>query len=186
MAVSGDAFRDVLSHWATGVTVVTTCHDGEIHGMTVNSFSSLTVEPPLVLFCADHSAHTYGLVEASGVFAVNVLSADQEEPFQPVRRPLPGARRGPLCRRSLSAGCDWRAYSGRQSGVPRLSRGRAASAGYAYHLRRCSRGGGVAAARGTTPPLLPSPLSAVSRSSVVIGSIWCRVYTRSDRRAARD
>ncbi len=79
MAVSGDAFRDVMSHWATGVTVVTTCHEGEIHGMTVNSFSSLTVEPPLVLFCADHSAHTYGLVEASGVFAVNVLSADQEE-----------------------------------------------------------------------------------------------------------
>ena len=79
MAVSGDAFRDVLSHWATGVTVVTTCHDGEIHGMTVNSFSSLTLEPPLVLFCADRSAHTYGLVEASGVFAVNVLSAGQEE-----------------------------------------------------------------------------------------------------------
>ena len=68
-----------MSHWATGVTVVTTCHDGEIHGMTVNSFSSLTAEPPLVLFCADRSAHTYGLVEASGVFAVNVLSASQEE-----------------------------------------------------------------------------------------------------------
>ena len=79
MAVSGGAFRDVMSHWATGVTVVTTCHDGEIHGMTVNSFSSLTAEPPLVLFCADRSAHTYGLVEASGVFAVNVLSASQEE-----------------------------------------------------------------------------------------------------------
>ena len=79
MAVSDAAFRDVMSHWATGVTVVTTCHDGELHGMTVNSFSSLTVEPPLVLFCADRSAHTYGLVEASGVFAVNVLSAGQEE-----------------------------------------------------------------------------------------------------------
>ena len=79
MAVSGEAFRDVMGRWATGVTVVTTCHDGEIHGMTVNSFSSLTVEPPLVLFCADRSAHTYGLVEASGVFAVNVLSAGQEE-----------------------------------------------------------------------------------------------------------
>ena len=82
-----------MSHWATGVTVVTTCHDGEIHGMTVNSFSSLTVEPPLVLFCADRSAHTYGLVEASGVFAVNVLRAGQEEHLEPVCRPVPGARR---------------------------------------------------------------------------------------------
>ena len=79
MRVSGDDFRDVLSCWSTGVTVVTSREGDEIHGMTVNSFSSLTGEPPLVLFCGDQSAHTHELVTKSGVFAVNILSEDQEE-----------------------------------------------------------------------------------------------------------
>lgn len=79
MGVSGDAFRDVMSRWATGVTVVTSRHGEEIHGMTVNSFSSLTLEPPLVLFCADQSAHTYELVAAGGIFAVNMLHEGQDE-----------------------------------------------------------------------------------------------------------
>ena len=186
MAVSGDAFRDVMSRWATGVTVVTTCHDDELHGMTVNSFSSLTVEPPLVLFCADQSAHTYGLVEASGVFAVNVLSAGQEELSNLF------AGRYPERDADRFAGV---AYRQAVTGAPILEGSlgyldcRVVARypqGYAYHLRRCSRGGGAAAARGAPPPLLPSPLPPVSRSSVVAGTVRGRVCTRPVRHTARD
>lgn len=70
-------FRKVLGHFATGVTVVTTTHEGVPHAMTVNSFSSVSLEPPLVLFCADKRARTHTMVQSSGVFAVNILREAQ-------------------------------------------------------------------------------------------------------------
>jgi flavin reductase (DIM6/NTAB) family NADH-FMN oxidoreductase RutF/ubiquinone/menaquinone biosynthesis C-methylase UbiE len=70
-------FRKVLGHFATGVTVVTTAHAGEAHAMTVNSFCSVSLEPPLVLFCADKRARTHSVVQSSGVFAVNILREAQ-------------------------------------------------------------------------------------------------------------
>lgn len=72
-------FRKVLGQFATGVTVVTTVHDGAPQAMTVNSFSSVSLEPPLVLFCADRRSRTSGAIEASGVFAVNILREQQRE-----------------------------------------------------------------------------------------------------------
>ena len=77
MTVDAAEFRKVLGQFATGVTLVTTTHEGVGQAMTVNSFSSVSLEPPLVLFCADKRARTHHAVAASGVFAVNILREEQ-------------------------------------------------------------------------------------------------------------
>ncbi len=79
MGVSPDDFRDVCARWATGVTVVTARSGDRIHGMTVSAFSEVSMEPPLVLVCADRKANTRPVIEEGGVFAVNILARDQEE-----------------------------------------------------------------------------------------------------------
>jgi 3-hydroxy-9,10-secoandrosta-1,3,5(10)-triene-9,17-dione monooxygenase reductase component len=70
-------FRRILSHFATGIVVVT-AHDGEPIGMTCQSFSSVSLDPPLVMFCPAHSSQTWPRIRAVGTFAVNILAADQE------------------------------------------------------------------------------------------------------------
>jgi 3-hydroxy-9,10-secoandrosta-1,3,5(10)-triene-9,17-dione monooxygenase reductase component len=70
-------FRRVLSHFATGVVVVT-AFDDEPVGMTCQSFSSLSLDPPLVVFCPAHTSTTWPRIRAVGVFAVNILAAEQE------------------------------------------------------------------------------------------------------------
>jgi flavin reductase (DIM6/NTAB) family NADH-FMN oxidoreductase RutF len=73
-------FRRLLGHFATGVTVVTTCDaDARPTGLTVSAFASLSLEPPLVLVCVDHKSQTYPALRERGRFAVNVLTAGQEE-----------------------------------------------------------------------------------------------------------
>jgi len=71
-------FRRVMGQFATGVTVVTTRLGDEVHGLTANAICSVSLEPLLVLVCVDHSADTHPLLEKSGVFAMNILSAEQE------------------------------------------------------------------------------------------------------------
>ncbi len=78
MTVPGDQFREALSRWATGVTIVTARSGDTIHGMTVSAFSEVSLDPPLVLVCADKSSNTHPVIAEGGVFAVNVLAADQE------------------------------------------------------------------------------------------------------------
>jgi len=68
----------VLGRWATGVTIVTTRDGDRVHGMTVSAFTEVSLEPPLVLICADRSSNTRPLIDAAGVFAVNILARDQE------------------------------------------------------------------------------------------------------------
>jgi flavin reductase (DIM6/NTAB) family NADH-FMN oxidoreductase RutF len=72
-------FKSALRRWASGVTIVTTRAGDRDAGMTVSAFSSVSLDPPLVLVCADKKAHTRPWIDASGVFAVNVLAADQQE-----------------------------------------------------------------------------------------------------------
>ncbi len=79
MPVSTDALKQVLSRWATGVTIVTARAGDRIHGMTVSAFSEVSIEPPLVLVCADKTSNTHPLIAEGGVFAVNVLASDQVE-----------------------------------------------------------------------------------------------------------
>jgi len=70
--------RRAMGRFATGVAVVTTSHDGEHHGMTVNSLTSVSLDPPMLLVCLTTGARTTEAVRASGRFVVNVLAARQE------------------------------------------------------------------------------------------------------------
>jgi len=79
VAIDADAFKQVLSHWVTGVTIVTARDGDRIHGMTVSAFSEVSLEPPLVLVCADKGSNTHPVIAAGRVFAVNVLASDQTE-----------------------------------------------------------------------------------------------------------
>ena len=73
------AFRRALGEFATGVAVVTASgKGGELVGMTMSSFNSVSIDPPLVLFCVDRKARSLpAMLEARG-FAINVLARDQE------------------------------------------------------------------------------------------------------------
>ena len=71
-------FRSALGAFATGVTVITTRSEDHDYGMTANAFSSVSLDPPLVLVCAKSGAEGSEYIERNGVFAVNILAADQE------------------------------------------------------------------------------------------------------------
>jgi len=77
VTVDRDAFKRTLGSWPSGVTIVTSEHDGHRMGMTVSAFSSVSLDPPLVLVCADKASNTNKLIQASGAFTVNVLGREQ-------------------------------------------------------------------------------------------------------------
>ena len=77
-AFSGRDFRAALGSFATGVTVVTTAREGHGYGMTVNAFSSVSLDPPLVLICAISGTAGSEEIDRNGCFAVNILALDQE------------------------------------------------------------------------------------------------------------
>ena len=79
MSINLDQFKKALSQFATGVTVVTTVHQGTPIGITASSFSSLSVEPPLVLVSLSKKLFTHNVISDSGSFAVNILGASQRE-----------------------------------------------------------------------------------------------------------
>lgn len=79
MSLDPDTFRAALGRFATGVTVVTALGaDGADHGMTVSAFSSVSLQPPLVLVCVGHDASMYQVLMEAQHFAINILSAGQE------------------------------------------------------------------------------------------------------------
>jgi flavin reductase (DIM6/NTAB) family NADH-FMN oxidoreductase RutF len=71
-------FRGIIGHFATGVTVITTAAGEHLHGMTANAVSSLSLDPVMVLICVDKTTHTHRVLDAGGVFTVNVLGEHQE------------------------------------------------------------------------------------------------------------
>ena len=79
MTIDPDDFRSVLGRFATGVTVVTARDTDSVdHGLTVNSFTSLSLAPPLVLVCIDHDASLHPAMTACSHFVINILAANQE------------------------------------------------------------------------------------------------------------
>lgn len=79
MNVSQEDFRKVMGRFATGVTVVTTC-DGEHRlGITVNAFSSVSLDPPLILVAIEKTSYLHQMILRNGYFAVNILSEDQRD-----------------------------------------------------------------------------------------------------------
>jgi len=79
-AFSGADFRQVLGAFATGVTVITTQSDEHTHGMTATAFSSVSLDPPLVLVCVISGTTGSETIARNGVFVVNILGSHQE-PF---------------------------------------------------------------------------------------------------------
>lgn len=106
-AIDAARFRQVLGHFATGVTVIASSGaDGPV-GLAVGSFTSVSLDPPLVAFCADKGSSSWPKIREAGSFCVNVLSEHQEA----------------LCRAFASKGAD--KFSGvgwepAASGAPRL------------------------------------------------------------------
>jgi 3-hydroxy-9,10-secoandrosta-1,3,5(10)-triene-9,17-dione monooxygenase reductase component len=72
-------FRQVLGHFPTGVTVITTVADENPVGFAVGSFASLSLQPPQVLFCAGKHSSTWPRIETTGRFCANILADDQED-----------------------------------------------------------------------------------------------------------
>jgi len=107
-AVAPELFRRVLGHFSTGVAVVSAMHQGEPVGLTMGSFFSVSLDPPLVGFCAAETSKTWPGIKKAGHFCVNVLTADQEA----------------LCRQFAASGVDkfrgvsWTPTDG---GAPRLA-----------------------------------------------------------------
>ncbi len=77
MALSDD-FKNTMSTWASGVSVVTTRADGLAYGLTVSSFTSVSLDPPLILVCLGHGNRLCEMIGRSNRFAVSLLSRDQE------------------------------------------------------------------------------------------------------------
>lgn len=111
--VDATAFRDVLSQWPSGVTIVTTLVDGVRHGMTASSFSSVSLTPPLVSICLDRRLYSHQLVSDTGIFGVSVLAKDQAELARRFAGMVPGVT-------DRFAGESW---STAHTGVPLLDSG---------------------------------------------------------------
>ncbi len=77
MAANKAEFRKAMGCFATGVTVITVDYEGEVQGMTANAFSSVSLEPQLVLVCVDHKARTHAHLHAKKRFGVNILAEGQ-------------------------------------------------------------------------------------------------------------
>jgi flavin reductase (DIM6/NTAB) family NADH-FMN oxidoreductase RutF len=71
------AFKHAMRHVPTGVTVVTSLKDGEPRGITVNAFSSVSIDPPALLICINREARSYLYISTSRIFCVNVLAGEQ-------------------------------------------------------------------------------------------------------------
>src|SRR3989454_12105940 len=79
MVISPDEFRQALGPFAPGVTVVTAPDgDGRPTGLTASAFTSVSLDPPLVLVCVDHKSQSYPALRERGRFAVNILRRDQQ------------------------------------------------------------------------------------------------------------
>jgi len=83
------AFREAIGHFATGVTVITTIHDGKPAGMTASAVASLSLDPVLLLVCIANRLPTHNAIEGARRFVVNVLGEGQEELALRFARPAP-------------------------------------------------------------------------------------------------
>ena len=80
-------FRKAMGAFATGVTIISVDLDGEVHGMTANAFTSVSLDPKLVLVCVDHSTRTHAHLHAKKRFGINVLGEDQRAISEYYARP---------------------------------------------------------------------------------------------------
>jgi flavin reductase (DIM6/NTAB) family NADH-FMN oxidoreductase RutF len=86
-SVDPEVFRKAMGKFATGVTVVTTKTQEALHGMTVNSLTSVSTRPPLILVCLAEDTRTAKAVQARGMFVVNILQEQQADLSNTFARP---------------------------------------------------------------------------------------------------
>jgi flavin reductase (DIM6/NTAB) family NADH-FMN oxidoreductase RutF len=79
ITLDAEQLRQSMRAWVSGVTIVTASHAGEQHGMTVSSFTSVALEPPLVIVSLQTDSRTHQLVSQANAFAVTILAEDQQE-----------------------------------------------------------------------------------------------------------
>ena len=79
MPIDESQFKLAMSHFASGVTIVTTEHDGTQYGMTVASFASLSLRPPLVMICIEKAAKSHDAIVAAKKFGVSILEEKQAD-----------------------------------------------------------------------------------------------------------
>jgi flavin reductase (DIM6/NTAB) family NADH-FMN oxidoreductase RutF len=89
VSIEQTEFRQTLGRFATGVTIITTQHLGQLHGTTVSSFCSLSLEPPLILVCIDLNATIHDLIIESEIFGVNILAEHAETLSRHFARRIP-------------------------------------------------------------------------------------------------
>jgi 3-hydroxy-9,10-secoandrosta-1,3,5(10)-triene-9,17-dione monooxygenase reductase component len=75
--IDGDTFRNVLGHFPTGVTAVTAAIGDKAHGMAIGSFTSVSLDPPLVAFLPGKTSGSWLAMREAGSFCVNIMAADQ-------------------------------------------------------------------------------------------------------------
>jgi flavin reductase (DIM6/NTAB) family NADH-FMN oxidoreductase RutF len=78
VSVSIEVFRQAFRAWPSGVAIVTSAHEDALHGMTVSSLTSVSLNPPLLSVCCDLESKTLALIQKARKFAVTVLSEGQE------------------------------------------------------------------------------------------------------------
>ena len=93
MAPEPELFRAAMRAWTTGVAIMMAEHDGEKYGMTVNSFASLSLDPPLVSVTLQNTTRIFGLVSKSRAFGMTILSDSQKELAERFAGALHGAER---------------------------------------------------------------------------------------------
>jgi len=79
MSVSPELFRNTLAKFCTGVTIITTKNQDGIHGLTVNAFTSVSLDPPLILVCIQQNGLSHSTLSECETFVVNILSLEQKE-----------------------------------------------------------------------------------------------------------
>lgn len=79
MTLDPEKLRGAMRAWTTGVAIVTSIYGDQQYGMTVNSFTSISLEPPLICVTLRRLTHTHDLVVKSGMFSITILTAAQKE-----------------------------------------------------------------------------------------------------------
>ena len=93
MTFDPESFRRAMRAWTTGVAILLAAHEGESYGMTINSFTSLSLDPPLVTVVLKNDTRIFELVNRSRTFTVNILSDSQTEMAENLAGKLHGAER---------------------------------------------------------------------------------------------
>lgn len=79
MSIDVQQFKQIMSHWASGIAVITTQHEGNAQGFTANSLASVSIDPLLVSMSVAKTLYAGQLLQTSGMFAINILRHDQAE-----------------------------------------------------------------------------------------------------------